>query len=206
MPSLLHSIEESVRRRLKSTLAQNTGWMLFGQGLKLVIQAFYFTVIARSLGPARYGAFVGVVGLVGVLFPFGTMGSGYLLIKNVARDKNQFAKSWGAALSTTILSSSLLFGLVLLLSHVVLPGTIPVRLVIFVAASDLYGQNIIAVCAQAFLAFERLKWTAWITVSWSASRLIAAVILAASTRTPSALQWGAFYFASTTVVGLLSLL
>ena len=74
----------------KSILARNTGWMLLGQGLKLVIQALYFTVIARALGAANYGAFVGVVGLVGILFPFSTLGSGYLLIKNVARDKHQF--------------------------------------------------------------------------------------------------------------------
>src|SRR5215469_15223173 len=43
---------------LKSTLARNTGWMLFGQGLRLVIQALYFAMIARSLGTSGYGAFV----------------------------------------------------------------------------------------------------------------------------------------------------
>ena len=71
----------------KSRLAQNTGWMLLGQGLKLVIQALYFTVIARSLGASNYGAFVGVVGLAGLVLPFGTLGTGFLLIKNVARDQ-----------------------------------------------------------------------------------------------------------------------
>lgn len=34
----------------KSILARNTGWMLLGQGLRLVIQALYFTVIARAVG------------------------------------------------------------------------------------------------------------------------------------------------------------
>lgn len=191
---------------LKSTLARNTGWMLLGQGLKLVIQALYFTVIARSLGASRYGAFVGVVGLVAILFPFGTLGSGHLLIKNVARDRDQFSRNWGRALSTTFLSSSILFGVVILTSHFLLPVTIPIRLVMFVAASDLFGMNITGICGQAFIAFDRLKWTASINVLLSTSRLAAAVILAALYQSPSALQWGTFYFMSTGIAAIVALL
>ena len=195
-----------VQLLLKSALARNTGWMLLGQGLKLVIQAVYFTVIARSLGAPKYGAFVGVVGLVGILFPFGTLGSGYLLIKNVARDRHQFSKNWGRALSTTFLCSSILFGAVLLASHFLLPITIPIRLVMFVAASDLFGMNTTGICGQAFIAFDRLKWTASINVLLSTSRLVAALILVALHHSPSALQWGTFYFASTSIVALVALL
>jgi O-antigen/teichoic acid export membrane protein len=195
-----------VQRLLKSALARNTGWMLLGQGLRLVIQALYFTVIARSLGAPKYGAFVGVVGLVGILYPFGTLGSGYLLIKNVARDRRQFSKNWGRALSTTFASSSILFGVVLLASRFLLPATIPMRLAMFVAASDLFGMNITGICGQAFIAFDRMKWTASISVLLSTSRLAAAVILAGLYHSPSALQWGTFYFVSTSVVAVVALL
>src|SRR6202022_3282559 len=143
----------------KSTLARNTGWMLLGQGLKLVIQAVYFTVIARSLGASKYGAFVGVLGLVGILLPFATLGSGYLLIKNVVRDRSQFSENWGKALTTTLLSSSFLFVVVVLLSRFALPATIPLALVMFVAASELLGLSITVICGQAFVAFDRLQWT-----------------------------------------------
>lgn len=190
---------------LRSTLARNTGWMLVGQGLKLVIQALYFTMIARSLGAKNYGAFVGVVGLVGILSPFGTLGSGNLLIKNVARDGQQFKKNCGLALSTTLLSSTILFCLVVLASHFLLPVTIPIRLVMLVAASDLFGASITAICEQAFVAFERLKWTASISVLQSTARLAAAVILVALYHHPSALQWGSFYFGSTSIVAMVAL-
>lgn len=189
-----------------SSLVRNTGWMLFGQALRLLIQALYFTAIARSLGAQNYGAFVGVVGLVGILSPFGNLGSGYLLIKNVSRDRHQFSKNWGRALSTTFLSSSILFGLVLLVSRFLLPSTIPIRLVMFIAASDLLGLSITGICGQAFQAFERLKWTALINVLLSTSRLVPALILAALHHSPSALQWGKFYFGSTSVVALVALL
>lgn len=180
--------------------------MLLGQGLKLVIQAIYFTVIARSLGASKYGAFVGVVGLVGILFPFATLGSGYLLIRNVARDKNTFSTSWGTALATTAATSSALLAIVVLFSHLILPLTIPMRLVVLVAASDLYGLNTIGICGQAFLAFDRLQWTAWINVLLSATRLIGAVILAVFYNAPSSLQWGEYYCASTAAVAATALL
>jgi O-antigen/teichoic acid export membrane protein len=186
-------------------LARNTGWMLLGLGLKLVIQALYFTVIARSLGAENYGAFVGVVGLVGILLPFGTLGSGYLLIKNVARNKNQFQKYLGAALMTTSLSSSVLFAVVVLAAHFLLPGAIPIRLVMLVAASDLFGMSITGICGQAFQAFERFKWTATINVLLSASRLAAAVLLVTLYHNPSALQWGSFYFGSTSILAMAAL-
>src|ERR1700747_422734 len=98
-----------------SRLARNTVWMSMGQGLRLIIQALYFVVIARSLGAANYGAFVGVVALVGIAYPFATLGSGNLLVKNVARDPSLFSLYWGRALVTTSLASSVFFAVVLVL-------------------------------------------------------------------------------------------
>src|SRR5262249_549005 len=91
-------------------LARNTASMILGLGLRFIIQALYFIEIARSLGAANYGAFVGVVALVGIAYPFGALGSGNLLIKNVSRDRSTFAARWGSALVTIAVSGSLLLG------------------------------------------------------------------------------------------------
>jgi O-antigen/teichoic acid export membrane protein len=197
---------KSLRHLLKSRLARNASWMLVGQGFKVLIQALYFTIMARSLGPQNYGAFVGVVGLVGIVSPFASMGSGYLLIKNVARDEYQFRKNWGSALMTIFLSASILFGVVTLISRFVLPASIPIRLVMMVATADLFGTSISDNCGHAFIAFERMKWTAWINVLLSALRLVAAIILAAVHAHPTASQWGELYLVSTTIVVFLALL
>ena len=190
----------------RSRLAHNTVWMALGQGFRLVIQALYFVVIARSLGAANYGAFIGVVALVGIVYPFGTLGSGNLLVKNVSRDASRFALYWGRALVTTAVASSALFSVVLALSHFALPGSIPFQLVLLVAGSDLFGLSIIQLCGQAFQAFERLNWTAGINVMTSTSRLMGALILIAIHRHPSALQWGYLYFSSTWVVALAAMI
>src|ERR1700691_4802350 len=119
----------------KSTVARNTVWLLFGQGLRLVIQALYFVEIARSLGARNYGTFVGVVALVGIAFPFGDLGSGNLLVKNVSRDKSLFAIYWGRALVTVAASCSALWVVVLLGSRFALPSTIPMRLGLLISTS-----------------------------------------------------------------------
>src|SRR5258705_6473883 len=85
----------------RTTLARNTAWMILGQAFCVVIQALYFIEIARSLGVRNYGAFIGVVALVGIVYPFGSLGSGNLLVKNVARDHSLFAEYWGRALAVT---------------------------------------------------------------------------------------------------------
>jgi O-antigen/teichoic acid export membrane protein len=190
--------------RIKSVLIRNTVWMFLGQGLRLVIQGLYFAVIARSLGASNYGAFIGVAALVAIAFPFATMGSGFLLIKNISRDSSLFSDYWGRALVATAASSSVLFLVVLLISHFVLPSTIPFRLVLVVSASDLFGLSIVGMCAQAFQALQRLNWTATINVLLSASRLAGAIVLVSWHPHPSALHWGYVYFCSTAAVVAIS--
>ena len=186
----------------KSRLARNTVWMTLGQGLRLVIQALYFVLIARSLGAVNYGAFIGVVALANIVYPFASLGGGNILIKNVSRDASLFGLYWGRALATTAISGSILFSAVLLLSHFALPASIPFRLVVLVAGSDLFGLSVIQLCGQAFQTFERLNWTATINVMSSTSRLIGALILVVVHHHPSALQWGYLYFFSTWVVAV----
>jgi O-antigen/teichoic acid export membrane protein len=180
--------------------------MVVGQGLRLIIQAFYFIEMARSLGVRNYGAFIGVVALVGIVYPFGSLGGGNLLIKNVARDKNSFSMYWGRALATTFCFGGLLLAAVSLLSRIVLPSGIPLQLVVFVAAADIFGLNIITESGQAFQAFERLGWTAAINVMMSGGRLLGALLLVTMHPHPSALQWSYLYFGSTVVVACTAVL
>jgi O-antigen/teichoic acid export membrane protein len=193
-----------LRAQIKSRLARNTLWMSMGQGLRLLVQAVFFTVIARALGAGNYGSFVGVAALVGILYPFGTMGSGFLLVKSVARDKGTFAVAWGDALVTTAICGLVLVAGVILLSHALLPVSIPVRLVLLVAIADIPGVSVISIAGQAFQSFEQLHWTAAINVMVSTIRLLGALILVLFHSHPTALQWGYVYLACTAVTAIAS--
>jgi O-antigen/teichoic acid export membrane protein len=184
----------------QSKLARNTAWMSLGQGFRFAVQAVYFTVIARSLGSQNYGTFVGVAALVSMLYPFGSLGSGNLLIKNVARDPKTFHKMWGISLLTTACCGSMLVLVVLGLSTIVLPSGIPVRLVLCVALSDIVGLSLITIAGQAFQAMEQLRWTAAIQAGISSLRLLAALLLITIWPRPTAMEWGYAYFASTVAI------
>ena len=153
-------------------VARNTVWMICGMGLRLVIQAFYFVVIARSLGRERIWR-VHRRGCAG-----GNRISVWRYGQRRAADQKCFARSKIISerigerryLSTAASSSMLLTG-VLSLSHFVLPATIPFTLVLMVSGSDLLGLTIITLCGQAFQSFDRLNFMATINVLVSASRL-----------------------------------
>ena len=189
-----------IKPNFKSVVFRNTVWVLIGQGLQLVIQALYFVAIARSLGAANYGAFIGVVALVAIAFPFADLGNGNLLVRDVSRDRSSFAASWGRSLQTSAVSSSVLVGVVLLASHFALPRTIPLRLVLLVSVSDLFGLNITTNCGQAFQAMDRMQWTSAISALISTGRLIGASVLIGLHPHPTPLQWGYVYLCSTAAV------
>jgi O-antigen/teichoic acid export membrane protein len=99
----------------------------------------------------------------------------------------------------------LMGAVVLLLSGVVLPGSIPPLLVLLVTVSDVLFARILDTCGFAFLAFQRLGWTAFLQALLSLSRLGAASALLVLTASPTPLQWGYLYLLSTTasaVVGV----
>ena len=187
-----------------STLKRNTLWMSVGQALRLIVQALYFTVIARSLGVANYGAFVGVVALVAIFYPFGAAGRGNLLVKNVAQQPDSFREMWGLALATCFGSGSILLCILLAISHYALPSTIPTLLILLVGLSDIIGLNVIVISGQAFQAFEQLRWTAILNVLISSFRLLGALLLCSRYPSPTPLQWGYVYFASSAAVALIS--
>jgi O-antigen/teichoic acid export membrane protein len=185
-----------VRRLRQSLVARNTAAMLAGSGTRLLIQGVYFVLIARALGPEQYGAFVGVVALVAILAPFAPLGTGQLLVRNVARERETFGYSWGNALWMTSVAGSLLIGLTLLLARYILAATAPLALVLLVACSDLVLAAVVNVGALAFVAVEELHSTARIYVAMSGARAAGALVLIVSVRHPTALSWGFFYFLS----------
>ncbi len=189
-----------MRKFPQGTLAKNTLWALSGQGFRLLVQAAYFTVIARSLGSVNYGAFISVAALVGIASPFGAFGSGNLLIRDVARRRDSFQVSWGTAIARTLFFGSLLTVLVTFCAHFALPNIIPQRVVLLVAVSDIIGLNLTLISSYAFQAVEQLNWGATISAAISVSRLFAAVLLIFHAPHPTTLQWSYAYLASTLLV------
>ena len=186
-------------RARQSTLARNSVWMFVGYGMRVVVQAAYFVMIARALGPHEYGAFVGATALIAIVGPFAGIGAGNLLIKNVSRDKSLFAVYWGNALFMHLTSGLVMLIGIVLIAHWILPPAIPLLLVVLICLSDLIGARIADVAAQAFQATEQLGYTANFTVLPYLLRMISAAIVFSFWQRASATTWGWFYLGSTVV-------
>jgi O-antigen/teichoic acid export membrane protein len=189
----------------KSTLARNTGWMLVGQGLRLIIQAGYFIIIARSLGAQQYGAFAAVTAMVAIFSPFVGLGYGNLIIKNVARNRELLAEYFGNGVATTLATGLAGVGIVIAICRLVLPGSIAIAVILMVAVSDLIFFRLLIIVASAFQAVERLDRTAQFNVLISAARFIGIAGTVVVVRNPTAEVWSLVYAASTAVATVISL-
>ena len=182
-------------------LRKNTAYMLLAQVVRLVVQALYFLLMARSLGPQQYGAFVAVVAAVAVAYPFVGNGSGNLMVKHVARHRRRLPECLGNALFMTLASGLLLSVVVVPACLLVLPPAIPVSVILLVAGSDLVVYRVVDVACLAFQSVDRLIWTANLNVFASLVRLggIAAVVLL---HRPTVIAWCIAYLVTAAICAL----
>jgi O-antigen/teichoic acid export membrane protein len=180
-----------------SGLAKDTGHLAMGQSLRLIIQAVYFVLTARILGPDKYGAFVAVVALAAVLSPFSGLGTNNLFIKNVRSGKRSPEICWGNGLLATFASGTAFSALVFLINYA-FHLRMPLFVVAGVCISDLLLLRVIELACFGFGAVDRMKENAIQNVVSSLPRLIAIAVLSAGWRPITLQKWvGAYLVAST---------
>lgn len=199
---MIGTVREAIAGYFPGKLGENTMWALSGYGMRLLIQAVYFVIIARCLGPDQYGGFVAATALTAVISPFVGLGTGSLLVKNVSRDHGVFREYWGNGLLMTLVSGILFTGVVLAASWVVLPRGTPLSIVLLISISDLIFVKLLDMAAWAFQAFEDLNRNAQLNVLISLTRLVGIAALAAVMSHPTVKAWAAVYLAGSVLAGV----
>jgi|HubBroStandDraft_2_1064218.scaffolds.fasta_scaffold00027_14 O-antigen/teichoic acid export membrane protein len=187
-----------------SGLARDTGHLAVGQSLRLVIQAAYFVLIARILGPERYGAFVAIVALAGILTPFSGLGTNNLFIKNVRSGKRNADVCWGNGLLATMISGTAFSGLVFAITYL-FHLRIPLYLVAAVCISDLLLLRVIELASFGFGAVDRMRELAIQNITGSLPRLVAIAVLSVWCHPVTLQEWAGAYLAATAVSTLYAL-
>jgi O-antigen/teichoic acid export membrane protein len=182
-------------------LLRDTTHLTIGQGLRLVIQAAYFVLIARSLGPDAYGAFVTVVAMAALLGPFSGLGTANLFIKNVRSGKREAALCWGNGVLLTVLSGTLLSCVGVGLSTLLHLKTVPL-VVTIVCVADLVLLKVTELAAFGFAAMDRMKQTSIQSVVVSLLRLGGIVALVVTVH-PVTLDLWVLTYLFTTLLGTL---
>src|SRR3984893_10090643 len=182
-------------------LLRDTTHLSIGQGFRLIIQAAYFVLIARSLGPDAYGAFVTVVAMAALLGPFAGLGTATLFIKNVRSGKRKASICWGNGILLTVLSGTLLSCLGAGLSELLHLKTVPL-VVTIVCVADLILLKVTELAAFGFTAMDQMKQTSIQSVVVSLLRLGGIVALVVTVH-PVTLDLWVFTYLFTTLLGTL---
>jgi O-antigen/teichoic acid export membrane protein len=192
----------SVLVRLKTRgLLRDTTQLSIGQGFRLVIQAAYFVLLARSLGPDAYGAFVTVVAMAALLGPFSGLGTANLFIKNVRSGKRAASTCWGNGILLTLLSGTLLCCLGVGASALLHLKTVPF-VVTIVCVADLVLLKVTELAAFGFAAMDQMKQTSIQSVVVSLLRLGGIVTLVVTVHPVTLELWVPTYLL-TTLLGTL---
>lgn len=190
---------------LSGRLARNTllatGW----QGLRLALQFAYLIVIARLLGAAGYGTFSGIVALAATLSPLAGAGFGLILVKQVSRHPESFPRYWGRLLSAIAISAPLLILVLVTIAMIILPDTGETLTLAAVGLSELLLVPLVAACANAYQAHERLGASIFNFVLLNCGRLLAICTLALYEHQPDLNMFAVAYLAGTLLPAVASL-
>ncbi len=192
---------------MSESLRRGSLWMIMGQMTALGFQAIYFVLMGRALGSREYGAFVGVVALVAVLSQFSNCGMEMILLRNVSRDRDSFAATWGAALRGTAFGFVALLAVAIGFGHLFLRADLRL-LVPWIAFSDGLFGKMAQLASRALQGAGQMRAMAKLMAGMNFGRAILAAGLYVYARwwggRADALIWARIYWIAPMVVGLIA--
>ncbi|MCQ4628565.1 oligosaccharide flippase family protein [Shinella sp. CPCC 100929] len=172
--------------------------------MQLVIQFGYFMLLSRYLGPSDYGVFVTLSAINGIGVLLIGLGSDHVMIQRVAVDPGNFPRYLGHSVAMSALTMPVVAVFAIAISHYLVSAHIALSsLLAFVAAHLVFGR-IVAVCASAFMAFDRAKLQMLVNVGMAVLRalfLVAAVVLQKDLTLD---HWAWWYLAASALGALIS--
>lgn len=178
-----------------SRVVRGAGWMKGAQLGRLLVQTATFVLVARTLGAGGLGEFAAALAVVYLLFPFASLGTGNVLIRDTARDAAAFPRALGTAFAAT---GGTAVALVLV---AVAAGSwivhLPASVVLLLAVSELLFAKLADVSSQAFQAHERPRGSAMIALVVPVLRGLTAAAYFTFAAEPSVRGWAVCYLVCT---------
>ncbi|HTY82878.1 MAG TPA: oligosaccharide flippase family protein, partial [Silvibacterium sp.] len=148
-------------------------WIMSGQFVSMVLQAAYFVLMGRTLGSREYGAFIGVVALVGLLSQFSSLGMEMILLRNISRDRESFPVTWGNALLVSAWGFVFLLAIASIIGRLTLGSELRM-LIPWIALSDALFGKLVQLASRAFQGAGQMRYCAKLATSVYAGRAILA--------------------------------
>lgn len=181
-------VTTEIARFRTSPMARNATWLLAGQGLGLVLQAVYFVILARLLGPLQYGVYAGAFAFASLVAQYSALGTGTIFLRYVSSDRSTFSVYWGNILVvTSVVGGGLVVALDLLGPRLLNPAS--AALVLLAAIGNCICGQLTIESGRVFQTFEKMRWTALINLLTNLVRTIAAVTMLIAMHQCTAWQW-----------------
>jgi O-antigen/teichoic acid export membrane protein len=165
-----------------------------GLGFRAVLQAAYLVLLSRWLGSQGYGLFAGSVALMVLAAPLANWGSGLLLTRYIARDRDRCPGMWATALIQTGITGGLLTIALMLVSAFALHERVGVGAMLLLALSELILLPAAQAATSACFALENGRAAAAAVCLVPLGRVLAilAMIVLGTAATPAAASIGHF--------------
>lgn len=160
---------------MRGAIARSTVHTSFVLGLRLAVQAATLLVVARLLGPSRFGAFAGVTALAVMLGALSTFGTHLVLLGEVSKEPRRREQVLPYAVPVT-----LLFGGALLIAYLLIcvlglrHAEVPLSVLLAIGIAEMLLQPLFGLPATEHLALERTARSQLLTTLPLALRLLAA--------------------------------
>ena len=133
-------------------------------------------LVARSFGPAEFGQYRFALAFVALFHTLYHLGVGFLIIRDVARDKGLAARALGASLTLSLTLGLLSLGLIALVAT--FGGYSPsTRMLILILAIAQLPYTLTLLCQSIFRAFERMEIEIVVSFLSTATLLLLVLVL-----------------------------
>lgn len=161
---------------MRGAIARSTVRTSFVLGLRLAVQAGTLLVVARLLGPSRFGAFAGVAALAVMLGTLSTFGTHLVLLGEVSKEPRRRGQVLPYAVPVTLLCGGTLLMVYLLICVLGLRhAEVPLSALLAIGVAEIWLQPLFGLPATEHLALERTARSQLLTTLPLALRLLAAI-------------------------------
>ena len=160
---------------MNGPIARGTIRTTFVLGLRLLVQAGTLLLVARMLGPHRFGAFAGVAALAVMLGTLSSFGTHLVLLGEVSKEPTRREQVLPYAVPSTLLCGGLLLAIYLLICTFALrESKVAIDVLLAIGIAEMLLQPLFALPASEHLALGRVARSQLLQTLPLALRLAAA--------------------------------
>ncbi len=201
----LATLKEKITKFVHQGLVKEAAWLLIAKLFNVVVQAAYFIIVARVLGPENYGSFIGVTALASIVFPFVALGTENVLMQKVAIKPSSFPLYWGNSLFILLVNGVLLSLICLIVSPLFFADKISWFTIALILLADLICLGAVDFSTKALMSVYLAQKTSQLIIFTTCGKLLAALSLAAFFDNPSIETWAILYTISYVIVSILAI-